>query len=156
MGKGQGLHPNSAGGYPVPQPQEWRGQGALPTVPETVMSPSLGSGGKEDLGLHRGSAGPWVHTISEPGEEAWGTLWGCKGWWGPELQLGEREGPCSCAWGAPGEALLQEASSFPKFLQLPQPLSGYPSSGHSWHRWAASAQQASGTTWAVVERVWTT
>lgn len=112
---------------------EWRGQGALPAVQGMVMSPSLGS---------RGGGRMWGCT---------GTVWpqgaptlsqnlgrGCGGY--QEVQglvvgdqsfnwVGGREGHSDCAWGAPGEALVQEASSFLKFLQLPQPLSGYPSSG---------------------------
>ena len=54
-------------------------------------------------------------------------LGGCEGWQGAELQLGgKKEGPHSCAWGAPGEALLREGTSSPRPVQLPLPLSGYP------------------------------
>lgn len=59
-GRGRGCTPTL-----LPQPQEWRGQGALPTVPEAVMSPSLGSGGKGGPGAAQGQCWPLGCTLSQ-------------------------------------------------------------------------------------------
>lgn len=96
MGKGWGLHPKPRRGGGR---EHWPGAGD---------EPSLGSGGREDLGLHGASAGAWVH----PG----GAYWGAARAGGDQNFSWLRGRHTHCAWGAPGAALLQEAS-FSKLLQ---------------------------------------
>lgn len=172
-----GSHPNK----PLRRQQptrawchEWgRGRGCPPTLLVGTPCPRLRGGGREHCLLPGGGDGPFpglwgqggpgaaqgqCWPLGAPDLRTWGGLWGT--WEGAKAGGDQsfswvRGRDTHCAWGAPGEILLQEARSLPRFLLLAQLVSGYPSSGSAaigGCQWLA----ASGTTWAVVERVWTT
>lgn len=139
MGKGTLLWVPSAPAH------EWRGQGALPAVQGMVMSPSLGSrGGGRMWGCTGTVLAPGcAHPVSEPGEGVWGISGGAgAGGWGPELQLGRREGGTlrlclGCSWGSPGAGGIifpEISAAAPASVRIPQLR-------YSCHRGAASGQQ---------------